>query len=131
MNKRFKTFFSITIVLIILGVLTYNYIYQSHRDIENEKALFAVNTEDISSSFSKNTTKAETIYLNNTIEVSGFVSESNSNSITLDDKVFCQFTNNLDEGLALNSDIKIKGRVIGYDDLLEQVKLDQCSIIKH
>ena len=29
-----------------------------------------------------------------------------------------------------NLQVKIKGRVIGYDDLLEQIKLDQCTIIE-
>jgi hypothetical protein len=26
--------------------------------------------------------------------------------------------------------VAIKGRCIGFDDLLEEIKLDQCSIIK-
>jgi hypothetical protein len=34
------------------------------------------------------------------------------------------------EQVMLNSQVKIKGRVTGYDDLLEELKLDQCLIVK-
>ncbi|WP_298758435.1 hypothetical protein [uncultured Psychroserpens sp.] len=119
----------ILIILIIGIIIGYNYIYQDHRDIENEVAKYEITSEDITSSFSKNPTEAETKYLNTTIEVAGKISESDNTSITLDDKVFCQFTNNIQNAVKVDSKIKIKGRVIGYDDLLEQVKLDQCSIL--
>ncbi|WP_299334408.1 hypothetical protein [uncultured Psychroserpens sp.] len=120
----------ILVFLIIAVLFGYNYIYQDHRDIESEVTKFEVTTEDIASSFSDNVTVAETTYLNTTIEVSGKVSEYNNNSITLDDKVFCQFIDNIKHNIESNTEIKIKGRVIGYDDLLEQVKLDQCTIKK-
>lgn len=32
--------------------------------------------------------------------------------------------------LKANNPISVKGRCIGYDDLLEEIKLDQCSIVK-
>jgi hypothetical protein len=120
----------ILIVLIIAFILGYGYINQSHRNIENEIVAFNLSSTDIESSFSKNGTEAETKYLNKTIEVHGTITEMNTKTITLDDKVFCQFLNPLEHGLNNDSQLKIKGRVIGYDDLLEQVKLDQCTIIK-
>ncbi len=121
------------IILIILIVLGYNYINQDHRDIKNENAEFKMNSSDLASFFSTNLNEAETKYLNATIEVSGQITDLNTNSITLDDKVFCQFTIAIENTIDKNVPIKIKGRVIGYDDLLEQVKLDQCSVnnLKH
>ena len=124
MRKRI----SILIILIIVIVIGYNYINQSHRDIETEVAEFDISTSDIASSFLNNISEAEIKYLNTTIEITGAITEISSNSITLDDKVFCQFTNAVEITLDKNSKIKIKGRVIGYDDLLEQIKLDQCTI---
>jgi len=120
----------ILIILIIAAIIGYNYIYQDHRNIENEKAEFVISSNEIESQFSKNAVDAEQNYLNKTIEVSGLISEINSNDITLDDKVFCQFSDILTSTLKANQKTKIKGRVIGYDDLLEQVKLDQCAIIQ-
>lgn len=119
----------ILLLLVIAVVVGYNYIYQDHRDIESEIAEFSIVSSDISKLFSEKTITAEKKFLNKTIEVSGLISEINTSDITIDDKVFCQFSNNIKTSLSENDKIKIKGRVIGYDDLLEQVKLDQCTII--
>ena len=121
----------ILVIFIIVLIIGYSYINQSHRDIENEVAEFEIKTTDLASSFTNNTIQAETKYLNTTIEVTGIITEVTTNSITLDEKVFCQFTDSIESKLEKNSQIKIKGRVIGYDDLLEQVKLDQSTISKN
>lgn len=126
-----RNWIALIIVLIITAVIGYNYIHQDHRDIENEKAVFTMSSAQINQLFSENSTTAEQKFLNKTIEVSGFITDINSNDITIDDKVFCQFSNNLETSLNKNEKAKIKGRVIGYDDLLEQVKLDQCTIINN
>jgi len=120
---------ALIIVLIITAFICYNYIYQDHRDIKNEKAEFSISSNDIVNQFINNASAAEQKFLNKTIEVSGLITDINSNDITIDNKVFCQFSNNLETSLDKNENIKIKGRVIGYDDLLEQIKLDQCTII--
>jgi hypothetical protein len=125
-----RNWIALIIVLIITTVIGYNYVYQDHRDIENEQTEFSMSSVEINQLFSKNPTSAEQKFLNKTIEVSGLITDINSNDITIDDKVFCQFSNNLEPSLDKNEKVKIKGRVIGYDDLLEQVKLDQCSINK-
>ncbi|WP_323787956.1 hypothetical protein [Psychroserpens sp.] len=127
MRKRI----GVLVVSIIILIIGYTYLNQSHRDIENEPAIFEMNSKEIASSFTANTSEAEAKYINLTVELTGHVTELNSNSITLDDKVFCQFTNPIENEIDEHSQIKIKGRVIGYDDLLEQVKLDQCTINKN
>ena len=119
--------FGIIITILIIG---YNYVYQDHRDIAKEEAEFVLNSKEIKNEFVSNVFTAEEKYLNRTIEVSGTISETNIVDITIDDNVFCQFSNNINSSVNLNSIITIKGRVIGYDDLLEQVKLDQCILIK-
>jgi len=125
-----RNWIALIIVLIITTVIGYNYVYQDHRDIENEQTEFTMSSVEINQLFSKNSVAAEQKFLNKTIEVSGLITDINSNDITIDDKIFCQFSNNLETSLNKNEKVKIKGRVIGYDDLLEQVKLDQCSINK-
>ncbi|EDP71025.1 hypothetical protein FBALC1_01037 [Flavobacteriales bacterium ALC-1] len=120
----------ILIILIVVAIIGYNYIYQDHRDIESEAAEFVMSSDEIATKFSENVTLAEQTFLNKTIEVSGSVSELNDNDLTIEDKIFCQFLNQIKDNISIDSKIKIKGRVIGYDDLLEQVKLDQCAILK-
>lgn len=115
------------ILLLATSVLLYNYVYQDHRNIETEQPEYVINVESIIDEFENNTKKAEEKYINKTIQLSGIITEINSNNLTLNNSVFCQFSENHSE--KVNSEIKIKGRCIGYDDLLEQVKLDQCIII--
>jgi hypothetical protein len=119
----------IILSVIIIGVIGYNYIYQDHRNIGSEKAEFVITSSDITSQFSNKLFESENKYLNKTIEISGIISEINKNDLTLDNSVFCQFSDITNQTYEVNSSIKIKGRCIGYDNLLEQVKLDQCLII--
>lgn len=119
----------ILVIIIITAVIGYNYIYQDHRSIENESAEFVISSVEIANLFSENAISSEQKFLNKTIEVSGLISELNTHNITIEDNVFCQFSDDLKRPLDKNYKVKIKGRVIGYDNLLEQVKLDQCTLI--
>lgn len=116
----------VILVLIIVGVIAYNYIYKSHRDIENESAQFVINATDLANEFVIDPSAAEKKYLNQTIEVNGNITELNDYDLTLDGKIYCQFSYKIESE---NKNAKIKGRFIGYDNLLEQVKIDQCNII--
>jgi hypothetical protein len=129
LNKKMLKKIIVFGVIIIAGIVGYNYIYQDHRTIENEKVEFILSSQEIASQFVENVTTSEQKYLNKTIEVSGLITEISKKDLTLDDKVFCQFSEAIKTSVKNKSKIKIKGRVIGYDDLLEQVKLDQCTII--
>lgn len=128
-SNNMRKWIIILVIISITAVIGYNYIYQDHRRIENESAAFVMSSVQIANLFSENAVSSEQKFLNKTIEVSGLISELNTNNITIEDKVFCQFSKDFKRTLDENSKVKIKGRVIGYDDLLEQVKLDQCTLI--
>lgn len=124
----FKKPLLIALILMVLVFFGYNYLYQDHRDIAKEEAEYVMSSHELAADFAENSvTRNE--YLDKTIVIAGKISAVNNESITLNNKVFCQFDKQL-TGLEPGSTIKIKGRCIGYDGLLEQVKLDQCSIIK-
>jgi hypothetical protein len=116
----------VLIILIVIGIIAYNYIYQDHRDIENETAEFVLNSTDLVNEFAINPSASEKKYLNKTIEVFGTITELNVQDLTLDNNIFCQFNSKIE--VDTSKKVSIKGRFIGYDDLLEEIKLDQCSI---
>lgn len=118
----------IVAVLFISIIVVYNYAYQDHRNIKDEQVSISVTAIQISQEFINNPVGSEKTYLNKTIEISGLVTAIDKNNLTLDNKVFCQLAEN--QLPKENSNIKIKGRFIGYDDLLEEIKLDQCYIIE-
>lgn len=119
----------ILIIVLLLVFIGYNYVYQDHRDIKKETATFLLSSIHISRDFSQDPIQSEAKYLDKTVEISGFITELNKNDLTLGNQVFCQFEKNIKQSLEIGSELIIKGRCIGYDDLLEQVKLDQCHIV--
>lgn len=125
MKKQVKIV--ITLVFLFLSVyFAYNYMYQDHRDIKEEKAVVLIPASELVSYFNENNSEK---VLNKTVQVSGIITEINTKNIILDDKVQCSFDSEL-KNLNLNETIIVKGRCIGFDELFEVVKMDQSSIIK-
>ena len=67
-------------------------------------------------------------YLDKTIQVSGKISGIDKNLVILDSYITTQISP-IKKDLSIGNEIVVKGRVIGYDELLEELKLDQCTII--
>lgn len=123
----------ILILLIILGFAGYAYLYQGHRDIASEKESYLVTANSIFSEFQTSEAKANQKYLDKTIEVYGKISsvDPEANSIIIDEKLFVVFKEKIKpEELMVLSNVKVKGRFIGYDDLLGELKMDECSLVK-
>ena len=113
-------------ILFLSVYFAYNYMYQDHRDIKEEKAVVLIPASELVSYFNENNSEK---VLNKTVQVSGIITEINTKNIILDDKVQCSFDSEL-KNLNLNETITVKGRCIGFDELFEVVKMDQSSIIK-
>lgn len=128
MGQKLKIF-SIVLVVLIVGYFSYNYVMTGGgRDLEKEKSEFNTSAVAIFAEFSANAEIATTKYLNKAVEISGKVTSVDENVIILNEKVSCQLL--VLEEVAVDSQVTIKGRVTGYDDLLEELKLDQCLIVK-
>jgi hypothetical protein len=112
-----KKKYIVLILILIIAIVTYNYIYQDHRNIEGEKAAFTLNAKELLDGFLENSEVSNTKYLDKTIEVSGVVTEVDNLSLVLDGQVFCTFTEK--PVIGLNEEVTVKGRLIGFDDLLE------------
>lgn len=125
MKKKVSLIF---LVLILVIVAAYHYIYRAHRDITTEKGSYRITAKDIFSEFQANEKNANAKYLDKTIEVTGELSNIDfaTKSIVINDKLFATLKDPFPKVLQPNSKIKIKGRFIGYDALLEELKMDQC-----
>lgn len=119
----------ITIFILIVGLfLGYKYLYHEHRDISTETAAFSVSVNQLLKEFTEDETKANSKYLDKSIVIKGKVTsvDSPNKTIVLDEKVFVILTNS--QEVKLHSEISVQGRLIGYDSLLEEIKLDQAQI---
>ncbi|MBX2829266.1 MAG: hypothetical protein KTR22_13960 [Flavobacteriaceae bacterium] len=122
--KKKIVFLVVALVLVVGAYTGYKYLYKDHRNIAEEVSVFSGSAEEVQELFA---TGQRTDLLNKTITVTGMVSQVETTSVTLDEKVQCVFveTQNFNQGMQ----ITVKGRCIGYDDLFEIVKLDQSQRI--
>tara|TARA_R110000772_G_scaffold91154_1_gene187616 strand:- start:1194 stop:1571 length:378 start_codon:yes stop_codon:yes gene_type:complete len=125
MTKR-RRFLLIITLLALVGYFGYNYIYKDHRDIKAEVSQIEIAAPYLLERFKKDDGND---LLNRTITVTGIITQVESTVITIDSNVHCSFGNEV-SGFKNGDIIVIKGRCIGYDDLFEIVKLDQCIVIK-
>jgi hypothetical protein len=128
MNKK-AIFILVFFLALAGGFLAYNYVMNAGaRDLEKEKPEYSVSAVQVFQDFSGNTELASNKYLNKAVEITGIVTNVNQAVITLDAKVSCQLQ--VISNVKLNSKVIVKGRVTGFDDLVEEVKLDQCLIVE-
>lgn len=125
MNKQRK-FLILIALLLLIGYVGYNYIYQDHRDIKSETSKIEITGSYLLERFKTND---DNELLNKTITVSGVITNIEDGAITIDESVYATFIEN-DIELVMNEKVMIKGRCIGYDELFGIVKLDQCSLVK-
>ena len=123
-----RKWFIVLLIFAVLAFIGYQYIYQDHRDITSEESRFQIQAHILIEEFATNSKVAEDKYLNQTIEITGLVTDTDFENLTLNNQIFCQLLEPINK-LQKDKPLVIKGRFIGYDDLLEEIKLDQCSII--
>ena len=134
MNKKNKIIL-IVVVLIVVGYFTLPLVKEymvnnlGKRDVKSEAAAFTLKTKDIIAEFTTNADAANKKYLEKPVAISGVVSSVKDKEVIVDGTVNCGFTT-ADASIKNGQSVTIKGRVVGYDDLLGELKLDQCSINK-
>ena len=125
--KKYKTAF-IFGALMMLGIglwSAYQYLFAAPLSTNEIAAEYQGSAEDfkhlLQSDFEK--------WHNKIVQISGTITEINEEGILLNHDVYCQFE---DKQINVVEDdvITLKGRVIGYDELLEETKLNQCIIIQ-
>jgi|688.fasta_scaffold610906_2 hypothetical protein len=122
------------IAFLLIGLLTfaYFYLYQDHKDVAATSADFAIRVADLQREFMENDSLATLKYQDKVVELSGTITavEVVSNSIVIDEKVFAAFEVAVPSETKIQSKVTIKGRFLGYDDLLEEFKIDQVSLVE-
>ena len=127
---RKKILITISLFLII-GISVYLYSYKGHRDIESETADYVVTVHGLEKEFTSNDSLAYLKYQDKTIELTAQVTtiDTASNGIVMGEKIFATFKDRLPKDITSGKMLKIKGRFLGYDELLQEFKIDQSSVV--
>ena len=123
----------IAITGLLVGVVALGFILNATlnpkpRVIANEKAAFLIPADELQYFFANNEETASQKYMDKVLEVSGQVTEIEGKSIVLDNRVLVNFLTDTGNGLNEGEELVIKGRCVGFDELLLQVKIDQAEI---
>ncbi|MFY0602655.1 MAG: hypothetical protein JXQ93_01815 [Flavobacteriaceae bacterium] len=125
LSKKSKILLLLAIGGILIAFGVYSYAYQAHKTIEE----FSVEFDGKSNDFLIKIQENDSIWQNKAVVLTGTITSKDTKGIMLDGSIYCQFRDSITlTTIENNQSIKIKGRIIGYDDLLEELKLDQCII---
>lgn len=127
-----KKILLLILVLIVGGAGFYFYMYKGHRDIASESVDFSLTVANLQKEFTENDSLSNLKYADKTIDIYGKTTsiDLEHHTIVIDEKVSAVFKDSILPKIKLQAPIKIKGRFVGYDDLLEEFKVDQVSIVE-
>ena len=131
MNKiKFSKGLLAIVLLIIIALVIYNYIYKSHRNIKTEITSFVITASDLANEFTSDIKNSNEKFLDKTLEISGIVTSVDKTSLEIENNISCYFDNTITNDQLLHKKITVKGRCIGFDELLDEIKIDQCTVIE-
>ena len=126
------------VLVVVLIACTIYFVYNKpHRNILDEKAKFSLSVKQMKEEFLVDEDSAYKKYFNQIVELSGEVVSINEKDKGRYDIVL-ESQGSIANGELVQNDVKVtdlknnmatlKGLFIGYDNLLEEIKLSECSI---
>jgi hypothetical protein len=129
MSKKVKII-GILLLVVLLLAISINYVFHGGaRDLAKEEAEFTVSSKAIIVEFSSDVTSATKKYSDKAISITGKVTAVSDSILTIDQTIICNFKSPVST-IKKEQSISVKGRFVGFDDLLGELKFDQCSVNK-
>lgn len=126
--KLIKKAAFLLIPLLVIGFgITYVYIYKDHRDVSKSKTFKSFDAEELHAIFNDSNLSNDKEILDQVIEVSGTITDQSKSGIVINNNIFVVLIQTEDANY--EGKVTIKGRCLGYDDLLEEVKIDEATLI--
>lgn len=112
-------------LLVITACSIYAYVFKPHDKVVDITSEYIGSAND----FMVKIKEDAKLWNSKIVTLTGEISSLEANGIILENNIFCQFDNasetlNLQKGKTTT----IKGHIIGYDDLFDELKLNQCII---
>lgn len=132
MKKMYVIILTLSLSTTLVAGIVYNYTFNSkHRNIADEAAAITLSANELFTQFQQDESLATANNLDKVIEIRGKITSVEANEITLDDKISANLNTEIMPKVVHGISITIKGRCVGYDELLEVVKIDQAIIINN
>ncbi len=132
-KKKYPIILKFLFLLFIIGLIIIYVIYNKpHKDFNKSPIETTIESIDLISFYQNNPDDSNTRFLDKIILVIGTITDIEENIIILDNSIVCKLDPSqiINDQININTEVSVKGRCIGYDDLLEEVRIDHCFIIK-
>lgn len=127
-NRKQLIIGMVLIGILLLATLGYKITFDTkHRVIAEEQVDYVLTAKDLQANFTIDEQEAVGLYLDRVLQLSGQVTEVEEASVVLDDRVQINFLEAVANSFQPGQELTVKGRCVGYDELLLQVKIDQAS----
>lgn len=132
MKKRRSYIIGLVVLAIaVLGGFAYNMTFNAkHREIAKEEVDFTIAADELLYLFANDEEASVQKYMDKVLQISGNITEVELQSIVLDSRVQVNFSPNSESNFKKGQHTTIKGRCVGFDELLLQVKIDQATVIQ-
>lgn len=125
LSKKSKIAFGSLAVIAIIVFAVYKYSMLPPTQIEDKKVDFTGTSQELLSKVQENAAE----WQDKVVIISGKITSLDDKGFILSSSIYCQLKESSKVStLNPEKEVSLKGRVIGYDDLLEELKLDQCII---
>lgn len=128
MNRNIKISFAL---FALVGFLSWVYFYtfhSKHRTISEEQVTAEFQAPELLYAFTRDDSDIAS-YADQVILVTGKVSSADKTTIVLNGMVQVNLLPAIQPPVQKGRTLTLKGRCVGYDDLLEVVKIDQATLI--
>lgn len=127
MRSKVKIVLVIIAALLVAGFAAYSYIMKGGaRNVQDEKPLYTLVPEKVIGEFATNEAAASKKYIDKPVVLTGVVTTAVRGEVVIGSKVICTMKDSV--AVQPGATITLKGRVVGFDSLMEELKLDQCTI---
>ena len=125
--KKNKVVFiaSVMMVLVVGVVNVYQYISMSPKDVVEITPEYVGDASE----FNFLVTDNLSYWTGKVVQITGKVTELTEYGVVMNGTIFCQFENGDDlQSIVENQQINIKGKLVGFDEILMEIKLNQCIL---
>lgn len=121
-----KKILPILLIIILIAGAAYWYVFHKpHRDLQNEDTAYSLSAVALVQEFSSDQSLADSLYVDQLIALKGIISELEDRALILDPGVYCSLDSTTTmPDLKVGDSVAIRGRVLSYDELFEEVKMD-------
>lgn len=116
---------SAMMVLTVGAVYVYQYISMSPKDVVEITPEYVGDATE----FNFLVTDNLSYWTGKVVQIDGKVTELTEYGVVINGTIFCQFENGDDlQSIVENQQINIKGKLVGFDEILMEIKLNQCIL---